>query len=673
MPAPASLSPTRRNPAAELLAWAGVALCMAGFLTHRLWMQLPAARFGESLLLAGLAALVAWPMRRWCGWNWANALAAAWLLALLALTGVIPALAVVIVVLAAVALGGFVAGRGGPWLALPCGLAVMAATLGWLLPLPVHRWWSYAPVMIALIILRRRALRVDAIASLQAWRDAVDASPRAAAWSVMVLGLASAGAWLPTMQHDDLAYHLGLPWQLLLTGRYALDPSHQVWALAPWASDVLQAIPQMLARAEARSALNAIWFAATAAGLWRISTALQLAPALRWGVLAVFGSLPLVAALLGGMQTETPATAITVVLAALILDEGARERRHLFCVALLVGLLFALKPLHGLAALPLLGWAGWRLRGSIGWSALVPAAAMTVVVGGSSYFHAWHVAGNPVLPLFNSVFRSPYFAARDFGDARWDTGIDAALPWNLHFDTSRYLEGWDGGIGFVLVALSGAWLLALVSRRTRALAICATFAIALPLALMQYARYIHPGVVLLLPALVAALASNLPPRRVTWLLAGVCVLNLAFQANAHWILHTAGIKRSAALLGRDQPLFARYTPERALAVAMRERGVDAGTVLVLDPAFPYYAEFGVRGRGTAWYDPELEAARREADTDFSGQAWSALLHRHGMREVLVRPASVTPAQRAGLARAGARHELTIGEAQWWRVPTEQMP
>ena len=242
---------------------------------------------------------------------------------------------------------------------------------------------------------------------------------------------------------------------------------------------------------------------------------------------------------------------------------------------------------------------------------------------------------------------------------------------DLTFDTSRFLEGWDGGIGFVLIALAGAWLLAFVPRRTRALALCATLAMLVPLVAMQYARYVHPGMVLLLPALVAALASHMPSRRAAWLITGVCVLNLAFQGNSHWMLHTGGIKRSAGLIGRDQPLFARYTPERALAAVMRTRGAVDGPVLVLAPAFPYYAEFAGHGRGTAWYDPRLEAARIAADAEPSGQSWAKLLKREGIRHVLLRPADLAASQRAGLARAGAHHEVTIGEAQWWRIDPER--
>lgn len=665
-----SHSPAIPRPLAIVVVWAGVALGVAGLVSHQLWAELPTARFGETLLLAGLAWLAAWPLRRWRQWLWADALATVWLLALLWLTGVVPPLAVAAVAAAGVALGGCILGRGRPLLALLTGLALMAGVFGWLLPLPVHRWWILAPLLALLIVLRRSQLGDDARLAWQSWRGAVMEAPVAAAFAVMALGLGSAGAWLPTMQHDDLAYHLALPWQLMLQGRYALDPSHQVWALAPWAGDVLHAMPQLLARAEARSALNAVWFVATAAGLWRIGTLLALAPALRWASLALFASLPLVAALLGSMQTETAATAITVMLAALILDTEARARKHLFAAALLVGLLFGLKPLHGFAALPLLGWAAWRLRGNVNLRALFPASAMALLVAGSSYAYAWHIAGNPVLPLFNSVFGSRFFPARDFADERWNGGFDFSLLWDITFDTSRYLEAWDGGVGFVLIVLAGAWLLALGSGRTRGLALCAALSMALPLAAMQYARYAHPGMVLMLPALLAALQTGLRPRHAGHLIIALCFLNFAFQGNAHWMLHTGGIKRSVGLLGSDPPMFARYVPERVLAQALRRRAGNDRVVLLMDPAFPYYAEF-MHGRGTAWYDPTLEGARLLAEQDVSGQAWATLLRNAGIDEVILRPESLTPAQIAGLDLVSARHELTIGEAQWWRLTTDQ--
>ena len=74
-------------------------------------------------------------------------------------------------------------------------------------------------------------------------------------------------------------------------------------------------------------------------------------------------SLPLSLHLLAGMQTELPASALLVVLAWLVLHSDLPVARRGMAIALVYGGLWALKPLHGLAALPMLGWAAWRHRG----------------------------------------------------------------------------------------------------------------------------------------------------------------------------------------------------------------------------------------------------------------------------------------------------------------------
>lgn len=661
---------TQVSPAAEGLVWSGVAMCLAGLVGYRLWEDLPAARFGEALLLAGLCALLAWPLARRCRMQRASALATVSFAALVALSGPGPVLAVGVLVGAAAALGALIVGDRQPAIALACGLALIAGLVGWLLPLPLHRAWLWGPLLLAFALWRRRSLYAQWKTARCGWRDAVTAAPRAAMWSVALAGLASAGTWLPTMQYDDLAYHLGLPWQLMTTGRYAPDPSHQVWALAPWASDVLHGIVQLLARTEGRGPLNGVWLALTCAGLWKLGGALGLSARMRWAAIALFASLPLTTALLAGMQTETAAGAVMVLLAVLIMDTSARRGR-LWAGAVLFGLLWGLKLLHGLAALPLLGLAIWRYRGTFPVAHGVMALLLALAVAGSSYSYAWLIAGNPVLPLFNGVFDSPYFLPGNFSDARWQSGFDASLAWDMTFDTRHYLEGWDGGIGFVLVALAGAVPLALANERSRALMLCSLAAMVMPLAALQYARYMHPGLVLALPALLAGLARAMPERRSRWLLAGLCVLNLAYQGNAHWMLHTGAIKRYLGALGRDASMYERYVPERILIEAIRTRAPGAGPVLLLSPAAPAYAELGSRGRTVAWYAPRMEAARIAADADASGQAWARLFRREGITGIIVRPADLTGAQRSGLHAMGARCELVVGDAEWWRVPAAQ--
>ena len=663
-----TLSPThaaRRHILLEGLIWSGPLACLLGLVAHRSWQVLPWGRFGESLLLAGLVALVAWPLRAWRQWPWAYALAAVWLLVFVALTGPVPALAGVLLFVAAMAFGSRLAGTGHPVLAVSSGLAVLSAVLGWLISLPVHRWWVYLPALLLVVYLGRGALRLQAAQCAAAWRDAVAASPRAAGWAVVALGLGSAAAWLPTMQYDDLAYHLGLPWQLLVNGRYALDPTHQVWALAPWAGDVLQAVAQVVSGAEARSAVNLGWLLATAAGLWQVGALVGLQPWARWATLALFATLPMTAGLLGGMQTEGPATAAMVALAVVVLDPTVKRR--LLVASLLFGLLVALKPLHGIAAAPLLAWGVargiGRGAGPGGWAL---ALLSMLVVALPSYAQAWWVSGNPVLPLFNGWFESGYFPAVDFDDPRWQAGLSPLLPWQLTFDTDRYLEGWDGGAGFVLIALAGAWLAGLLERRGRGLAICAGLAVVLPLLPLQYARYVHPGMVLLLPAAALAVQAWLVPRRAAALLVGLCVLDLAFQANAQWLLHTGGVKRSLLGLGNDTALFEERAPERVLIARIREQAPPDAVVLLLSN--PFHAELAGRGRTVDWYAPVLKADAARADQDPSGAEWQALLRRHRISEVVLDPATTSPARHAGLQRAGAAPRASAAPLEWWHVP-----
>ena len=669
MPKPA-LHPPVPNRWAQLPVWLGVAACIGGLAAFRMWEEIAGSRVAENLALMGLAALLAWPLRRLRAMSWASALALVWLLLIVWMVGMLPVLAVAAVALAAIVLGRVLLPDGPVVYALLAGLAVTAGVLGWLLPLPVHQPWTYGPLVALAIVLGRRGVSRDLRALQAGWREQVAAAPFAAALAVSLAGLASTGSWLPTLQHDDLAFHLGLPWQLQLQGRYALDPTHQVWALAAWAGDVLQAVPQLLARTEARGALNLLWLLAGGAALWRLSALLAMAPVLRWATLGTWASLPLVGALMGGMQTETAATAVTVALAALVLEPPGTGQpvRRLVAGALLFGLLAGLKPLHAVAALPLLAWAAWRHRRWGGWRALPLAVATALLAGGASYAYAWIVAGNPLLPLFNSHFGSPFYSSADFHDPRWHAGFDLRLPWDMSFHTSRYLEAWDGGIGFALVALAGAWLVALALPRTRALAICGALAIALPLAGMQYARYAHPGMVLLLPALVLALQYALAPRRAGLLVAGLCVLHLAFQPNAHWLPHVGGAKRALASLGRDAPLFERYAPERALIGTMRDAGEPRAPVLLLDPDQPWYAELGTLGRSTSRYDLPWARLHAQAETDASGAAWARAWEEEGIGHVLLRPETASPAQRAGLERAGATLEASFGHAQWWRLP-----
>lgn len=656
----------RLLPAALVVA--GLLACVAGLLLQRMWLALPWPRLLDQLVMGALALTAAWPLRRWGRLSWAAALALVWGVALLPFAGVPAVLAGLLLVAAAAALGSLVVPRDGhPLLALGCGLALIGGIDGWLLGWPLHRWFVYWPLLLALCLARRHALRGLLVRSRDGWHAAVAASPRGAAFAVALLGVTSRGAWLPTLLSDDVNYHLGLPSQLLRHGRYLPDLANQIWAAAPWLGDTLQGIAAVLAGGEARAALVLPWLLLAAASTWTLARGLASAR-MAWLAVALLASLPLCSGLLGSMQTELPAIGLLGVLALAIVQ----PRPAAVAIAVLAGGLVALKFGQAVAALVMLVWAGWR-RGWPGTRAFAAGAVAFVLVAGSSYVQAAWLSGNPLFPLFNHWFESPLLAARQLDDPRWHAGFGVGLPWRITFMTDAYLEGWPGGFGFVWLALAGAWLLALRETRTRALALAASAILLLPLLPMQYARYAFPGLVLLRAPLVAATAAALGERRAAFALAALCLLDFAFLANANWTQHTSALRLLVRARGDAMTVLAHYSPERALIARLRARDDGASIVLALDPAAPAIAELAGRGRSVAWYAPALERARVAANADASGQRWVAIVRELDARWLLLRDATLTEPQRHALALLGARHEASAGDAQLWSVPPVPAP
>jgi len=653
--------------AATLVA-GGAFACAAGLALHGTAAALPWAHLRDTIALAFVAVLPALAVARLAQVQVASVLALGWLVALGSFAGVAAVLSVALLGAAAVAIGSLFGGgaRGQPVLALALGLVVIGGVLGWTLRWPIHHAWVHAPLLLAACVLRRTALRDAWSTACAGWRRAVDADPRGAAIALLALGLASVGTWLPTLQADDLAYHLALPTQLWRDASYAPDPAQQIWALAPWLGDVLQGVAQVVAGREARGAVDALWLCVAAAACGVLARRLGADARTAWLAVALFASQPLLLWLLGGMQTELPACALLLVLAALIVDD-VRDRSRAGAV-LLAGLV-ALKLSSAISALVLLAWAVVRARGRLPWWRLPVAVALFAVFAGSSYVFAWRLGDNPLLPLFNHVFRSPLLPPEQLADPRWHTGLGPTLPWRITFDTPRYGELLRGGYGFVPVMLAGAWAVALWRRRTRGAALVATVAILLALWPMQYARYAFPALVLLLPALAVATSAALGVRAATLLLCALCGLDFAFQANANWIVHGAGLRELVRSRGDPLPLYEHFAPERALASRLRELDDGPSIVLALDGRSPYLAELAPRLRTVSGYAPRLLAASRAADADPSGARWQALLRELDARWVVLRPALLGDAQRRALAALGTTPVARVGELELWSVGT----
>lgn len=648
----------------------GPLLLLFGLAITPLLKSLPSGRFGELIALGLLIGALAWLLGRLRGWYMASGLALIWILLLPVFTGVLPMLATILLLLAALVTGQALFAQRALALQATAGLLVLAAVLGWTLLLPIHSRWVYLPVCFALVIWRRALLWTSLRSGIVQWRRCVTEAPRSAALAVLLVGFASTACWLPTLQYDDLTYHLRLPWQLLQQGVYQPAPQHQIWALAPWATDVIQAVPQVIAGTESRGPVNAFWLILLATAAWQLAAQLGANVQLRWLAVGMVASLPLTAGLAGGMQTELPTAAVLLWMCALAASPRDGRLSSWLLLAVLAGGLLAMKSMSAVMALPVLVWAlvrhPWPSLPRIGLVLLTG-----LLIGLANYVHAQWLAGNPVLPLLNGIFQSPYFAPTNFIDPKYKIGFGPGLPWTLTFHSSRYFESHDGAAGVVLVGLAGLWLLALLRPATRPAAWVTLAVLALPLLPIQYLRYAYPGMALLCVVAVAALGPRLTRRPVIGMLVALCVLNVSYQSTGYWMLRSGALKDTLKSAGHDAPLFQRFAPERSLAASIRTSGEDEGTVLLLDPRDSFFAEFGTRGRTVSWYSPALQSAASLAELDPSGGQWHQLLQEQQVRHIILRIETLTPSQRLALELAGARLREETGGRQWWSLPPAQ--
>ena len=647
------------------LVWIGPALIAIGFVTERMWRSWPAARSLETLSISVLALAVGFVASRLLRMTLATAIASIFAIAAIWFVGVLPILSVLLMSAAALSVGYAITGDRSQVLPLIVGLSVISGTVGWLLPFPLHYRFVYFLLFLFLAAIQRRRLVALTSDFAHAWQSAARESPRLFAFAVLAVGLASTVCWLPTVQFDDLAYHLALPAQLFELHYYRMDVQSQVWALAPWSGDIVQAIAQILAGTESRGAVDALWLLLIAMLTWNLTIRLSAQPSARYFAVALVASQPLTASLVGGMQAELPATAVTLALALSVLQsERPPNFRDAATFAIIAGFLLALKTGFIAIVVPLAVWSWCSTR----WTPRLFVAGLIImlIVCGSSYMYATLITGDPFFPLFSDLFHAQY-AANVMNDSRWTAPVGASIPWGLTFHTDQFFEGWDGAAGFSMLGLIGAVIVALFARSTRWLAACGIFAFLAAISTVHYFRYAYPALILLVPATVVAFAAFAPTRVSMILFSSLIVLNLAYQSTANWTLHVGGVKHR--LIHRNSVAETeRYAPHRSLVRIARDH--PEAIVLFSSPEEPFVAEMAGRGFTVSHYDPELEHARILAESDLAGTSWRAIFERTNAQYAIV---SRKDMDATALTRALSDAQMIreIGSDQLWQLPPQR--
>lgn len=219
---------------------------------------------------------------------------------------------------------------------------------------------------------------------------------------------------------DVLNHHIYLPFSLL-SGRFATDlfaagpQSYQnpigyvpfyalvTSGLPDWGVGVGLAVVHGLVALPLHSITEAIWGEGTETRTWRL-----LAVATAWGS-------PVFLLVAGTSSTDALATVLLLWPLATVLSRSA-SRSAWATAGVALGIAVAIKPTNGIFALALLPPLGMRLAaGQLRWSQAgtlgVATTVSALLLAGPWSWWLWQTFGNPVFPLFNEVFKSPFAPA----------------------------------------------------------------------------------------------------------------------------------------------------------------------------------------------------------------------------------------------------------------------
>lgn len=372
---------------------------------------------------------------------------------------------------------------------------------------------------------------------------------------VWLVGYIGSYSFLPVVMSDDNNYHLGMWTQLTYHQQYLFDVKSLIWAVSPFAVDLIHSIVSLVAGTNARASINLVFYSLLLVGIWSICGRLALGSSQRLLVIALFASTPMLANLLQSLQTDLFMALLAVVGALVLLD---REREQLYRL----GSIFLLGCLLCATKLPALVLAGaffivflltlHRADYSHQWKGLSVLGMFILVVVGAfvafhSYVSAYVVTQNPVFPLYNAIFQSPFYNLENFKDPIYTTGASWSAYWGLFFDSQTYFESpadFIGGFQYLFL-LPCALLLMLLKtdgRRWAILAIPLVLYAGIMFYMMQYLRYLF-AVLPLAAVLIAYFYVGTAKRYgLSAVLCAYVFLNLWFLPGVSWNFYLNNMK-----------------------------------------------------------------------------------------------------------------------------------
>lgn len=443
-----------------------------------------------------------------------------------------------------------------------------------------------------------------------------------------VLGLAIIGwvlRWssIPSVMFDDHAMHLRLWTSFVTQHRAELDPTYQIWSLAPFALDLTHAALSLMAGTDMRSAWN-LGLASSLLGLTaRVLQQARVSAPAQWLLVVLLASTPMLGNLLLSLQTELVLAVIAMACVSLISGAIKGHSAHVWGVLAGAALCAAVKlPAAALGVLLIIALIlRVGLRGALPQRKGALWAALALLVLGwvalHNYAFAWRVTGNPVFPLYNGIFRSPYYSPENFIDTAWTRGFTLSNYVNAFFETSRFFESKDYVAGWQYLLLLPCAIVALALRgahRSLRLALIPLLGFGtIMFAAIQYWRYLFP----VMPLAVAVMGALFVGqsryfRAIFSVLALTCIaMNLYSFRGISWTMqNTAQTAYTEA--GRER-LVDLYAPAVKLNKKIAQIAPGARVL------YPMETTYGATLHGTPlyvnWYTPARTAAFRAMEND----------------------------------------------------------
>ena len=331
---------------------------------------------------------------------------------------------------------------------------------------------------------------------------------------------------MPELGYDSLVTHLFIPVQVAARHFWGFDIQLYVWAVMPALGDWIFTLVYLLGGETACRLVCVLFLVIVCLILRRMVIWLGAKEVGIMPILAIFLSTPIIFTLVSSLYVDIIWAAFVLMATFVLFEKRDDEDPYsmLGVAGLLIGFSLAAKAatytfLPGLIIV-------WFIRNR---HFILPiyhhkykifqGVFLALSFGCIPYITAYLISGNPVFPLFNAVFKSPFFWNKsNFTNDNYISGFSWDILYQITFNTSKFIEARAGTAGFEWLILFVPCLLILFykkNKNARDLFIVGLLGFFITFYFQSYLRYCLPSIIVFLSLLGAGLSLGIGQRKYT--------------------------------------------------------------------------------------------------------------------------------------------------------------